>query len=68
LFCYCRLWVKYSIACWISHIDAKDRIGDIEEGVEPTSIEIIQNPKGSIKRAYDLSASPTMAAMLASVL
>ena len=38
-------------------IDAKVRIRDIEESVESTSIEIIQNPTGSIKRAYDLIKS-----------
>jgi signal transduction histidine kinase len=42
---------------WKNGIDAKDRIGDIEEGIESTSIEIIQNPTGSIKRAYDLVKS-----------
>ncbi|MFZ0328706.1 MAG: ATP-binding protein [Nitrososphaeraceae archaeon] len=39
---------------WKNGIDAKDRIRDIEEGVESTSIEIIPNPTYSIKRAYDL--------------
>ena len=42
---------------WKNGIDAKGRIGDIEEGIESTSIEIIQNPTGSIKRAYDLIKS-----------
>jgi hypothetical protein len=42
---------------WKNGIDAKDRIGNIEEGIESTSIEIIQNPTGSIKRAYDLIKS-----------
>ena len=42
---------------WKNGIDAKDRIGDIEEGIESTSIEIIQNPTDSIKRAYDLVKS-----------
>jgi nitrogen-specific signal transduction histidine kinase len=35
-------------------IHAKDRIRDIEEGVESASIEIIPSPSYSIKRAYDL--------------
>ena len=39
---------------WKNGIDAKDRIRDIEEGVESASIEIIPNPTYSIKRAYDL--------------
>ena len=42
---------------WKNGIDAKDRIGDIEEGIESTSIEIIQNPEDSIKRAYNLIKS-----------
>ena len=39
---------------WKNGIDAKDRIGDIEKGIESASIEIIPNPTYSIKRAYDL--------------
>src|SRR5919199_3899383 len=39
---------------WKNGIDAKDRIRDIQEGVESASIEIIPNPLYSIKRAYDL--------------
>ena len=39
---------------WKNGVDAKDRIRNIEEGVEPTSIEIIPNPSYSIKRAHDL--------------
>jgi signal transduction histidine kinase len=42
---------------WKNGIDAKDRIRDIEEGIESTSIEIIQNPEDSIKRAYNLIKS-----------
>ena len=42
---------------WKNGIDAKDRIGDIEEGIESASIEIIPSPKYSIKRAYDLVKS-----------
>src|SRR5919198_401953 len=39
---------------WKNGIDAKDRIRDIEEGVESASIEIIPSPSYSIRRAYDL--------------
>jgi signal transduction histidine kinase len=39
---------------WKNGIDAKDRIRDIEEGVESATIEIIPNPLYSIKRAHDL--------------
>jgi two-component system, OmpR family, sensor histidine kinase VicK len=39
---------------WKNGIDAKDRIRDIQEGIESATIEIIQNPLYSIKRAYDL--------------
>jgi two-component system, OmpR family, sensor histidine kinase VicK len=39
---------------WKNGIDAKDRIKDIEKGVESASIEIIPSPSYSIKRAYDL--------------
>ncbi|MGB6627332.1 MAG: HAMP domain-containing sensor histidine kinase, partial [Nitrososphaeraceae archaeon] len=42
---------------WKNGIDAKDRIEDIEEGIESTSIEIIPNPTYSIKRAFDLVKS-----------
>jgi len=42
---------------WKNGIDAKDRIADIEEGIESTSIEIIPNPTYSIKRAFDLIKS-----------
>jgi two-component system sensor histidine kinase VicK len=42
---------------WKNGIDAKDRIGDIEEGIESASIEIIPNPTYSIKRAFDLVES-----------
>ncbi|HEY9491597.1 MAG TPA: histidine kinase dimerization/phospho-acceptor domain-containing protein, partial [Nitrososphaeraceae archaeon] len=42
---------------WKNGIDAKDRIGDIEEDIESASIEIIQNPEDSIKRAYNLIKS-----------
>jgi signal transduction histidine kinase len=39
---------------WKSGIDAKDRIRDIEEGVESATIEIIPSPSSSIKRSHDL--------------
>jgi two-component system sensor histidine kinase VicK len=39
---------------WKSGIDAKDRIRDIEEGVESATIEIIPSPSYSIKRSHDL--------------
>jgi two-component system, OmpR family, sensor histidine kinase VicK len=39
---------------WKKGIDAKDRIRDIEEGIESASIEIIPGPSYSIKRAFDL--------------
>src|SRR6476469_2291670 len=42
---------------WKNGIDAKDRIGDIEEGIESTSIEIIPNHKYYIRRAFDLIKS-----------
>ncbi len=42
---------------WKNGIEAKDRIRDIEEGVEPATIEIIPNPSYSIKRAFDLMNS-----------
>jgi two-component system, OmpR family, sensor histidine kinase VicK len=34
-------------------IDAKERIRDIEAGLDTADIEIIQNPKEAIKRAWD---------------
>src|SRR5919204_6358081 len=39
---------------WKNGIDVKDRIRDIEEGIESASIEIIPSPSYSIRRAYDL--------------
>jgi two-component system, OmpR family, sensor histidine kinase VicK len=38
---------------WNSGIDAADRIRDIEEGVDVADIEIIQNPKEGISRAWN---------------
>ena len=42
---------------WKNGIDAKERIKDIEEGIDLTDIEIIQNTKEGIKRAWDLIKS-----------
>jgi signal transduction histidine kinase len=42
---------------WKNGIDAKDKIGDIEKGIESASIEIIPSPTYSIKRAHDLVES-----------
>ncbi|MFL6472482.1 MAG: ATP-binding protein, partial [Nitrososphaeraceae archaeon] len=37
---------------WKNGIDAKERIRDIEAGLDSANIEIIQNPKEAIKRAW----------------
>jgi two-component system, OmpR family, sensor histidine kinase VicK len=37
---------------WKNGIDAKERIRDIEAGLDTANIEIIQNPKEAIKRAW----------------
>ena len=37
---------------WAKGIDAKDRIKEIDEGTDPTDIEIIQNPREGIERAW----------------
>jgi signal transduction histidine kinase len=42
---------------WSKGIDAKDRIIDIKKGIEIANVEIIENPKESINRAYDISIS-----------
>jgi signal transduction histidine kinase len=42
---------------WSKGIDAKDRIIDIKKGIEIANVEIIENPKDSINRAYDISIS-----------
>jgi signal transduction histidine kinase len=42
---------------WSKGIDAKDRIIDIKKGIEIANVEIIENPKESINRAYDVSIS-----------
>ena len=42
---------------WNNGIDAADRIRDIEEGVDVADIEIIQNPKEGISRAWNIIKS-----------
>ena len=42
---------------WNNGIDAVDRIRDIEEGVDAGDIEIIQNPKEGISRAWNIIKS-----------
>ena len=42
---------------WEDGIDAEVRIRDIEEGIESTNIEIIENPKESLKVAYNIIKS-----------
>jgi nitrogen-specific signal transduction histidine kinase len=42
---------------WNNGIDAADRIRDIEEGVHLADIEIIQNPKEGITRAWNIIKS-----------
>jgi two-component system, OmpR family, sensor histidine kinase VicK len=39
---------------WDSGIDAADRIEDIESGIETTDIEVIQNPRTAITKAWKL--------------
>src|SRR5919202_1660384 len=54
---------------WKNGIAAKDRIRDIEEGIESASIEIITSPSYSIRRAYDLvnSAQEEVLRMFSSI-
>ena len=42
---------------WKNGVDAVDRIKDIEQDVESANIDIIQNPKESIKLVYQLISS-----------
>ena len=42
---------------WKNGIDAKDRIIEIEEGIDQSNIEIIQNPEESIKRSHEIIRS-----------
>jgi hypothetical protein len=42
---------------WYRAIPAEQRIMEIEEGIEPTKTEIIQDTKVSISRAYDIIKS-----------
>jgi two-component system, OmpR family, sensor histidine kinase VicK len=50
---------------WNKGMDAKDRIADIEKGIEIANVEIIENPKESINRAYDISISAREELLLA---
>ncbi|MBV9179568.1 MAG: hypothetical protein JO297_21270, partial [Nitrososphaeraceae archaeon] len=50
---------------WNRGTDAKDRIADIEKGIEIANVEIIENPKESINRAYDISISAKEELLLA---
>ena len=38
---------------WKNGIDARERIRDVEAGLDTANIEIIQNPKEAIKRVWD---------------
>jgi two-component system sensor histidine kinase VicK len=38
---------------WAKGIEAEDRIKDIDEGTDVTDIEIIQNPREGLERAWD---------------
>ncbi|MGA7042840.1 MAG: ATP-binding protein [Nitrososphaeraceae archaeon] len=42
---------------WKKGIDAKDRVIEIEEGIDQSNIEIIQNPEESIKRSHEIIRS-----------
>jgi two-component system sensor histidine kinase VicK len=42
---------------WKNGIEAKDRINTIEEGIDQSNIEIIQNPEESIKRSHEIIRS-----------
>jgi two-component system sensor histidine kinase VicK len=42
---------------WKNGIEAKDRIKYIEEGIESTNIEIIENPRESLRLAYEVVRS-----------
>ena len=42
---------------WKKGIDAKDRIIEIEEGIDQSNIEIIQTPEESIKRSHEIIRS-----------
>jgi signal transduction histidine kinase len=42
---------------WRKGIDAKDRIADIEKGIKTADVEVIETPKESVNRAYDISIS-----------
>lgn len=53
---------------WKQGMDVQDRILELEKGIEPANVEIISNPKESIKRAWDLirSAKQDVMVMLSS--
>ena len=42
---------------WKHGMDAQDRIVELEKDIEPANVEIISNPRQSIKRAWDLVRS-----------
>lgn len=54
---YVRHFTSIFEELWRNGIDAKARVRDIEEGIETEDIEIIQNPKESLKIAYDIVKS-----------
>lgn len=53
---------------WKQGMDAQDRILELEKDIEAASVEVISNPKVSIKRAWDLirSAKREVMVMLSS--
>lgn len=53
---------------WKQGMDAPDRILELEKDIEPASVEVISNPRQSIKRAWDLlkSAKQEVMVMLSS--
>ena len=40
---------------WKNSINAKDRIRDIQEGIEPAEIEIIRSPREALRRAWEIT-------------
>ena len=48
------IFILYLKMLWNDGIDAADRIKDIEEGIDFAEIEVIQNPKTAITRAWRL--------------
>lgn len=49
---------------WNRAIPAEQRIKEIEEGIEPTNVEFISNPRESIRRAWDLVKSANHEVMI----